>query len=133
MAEPQLTVTVEDVKALKAIEAAFAQNLLRSYPDAEKIFRKNVGLSELFTLMAGYTKFTVESNKPNTTPEKQAKALIGYCDFALTPLRRAFGEAVLVAALPPVAGEQRTIDVCRALGADGLANLCEKAKNARKA
>jgi hypothetical protein len=132
MAKPGITVTAEDFETLKSIEAAFSRTLLLQ-EGAYKAFTKVLRPHEYFNLAAARLNWTLHDRQgPKAKPQAKTKALTGYCDKAVAPLERAFGEAALIAALPAAAHDQRVIDVCRALGAGKLAGLCEKAKAAPK-
>lgn len=127
-----VTIGLDDYRALKAIEAAFTKNLLAAEGgnDAYQKFRKNARLDEMFALAARRLKWKQQDARGlKGKPPEQAGAIARYCNTAVAPLRRSFGEAALISALPEQARADRTIQVCRALGAEALAQLCERAKN----
>ncbi|MCE9507494.1 MAG: hypothetical protein K8R48_04150 [Alphaproteobacteria bacterium] len=122
-------VTAEQLQTLKAIEKAFSKNVIANYQgDALKLFRKNASLKQMFNLVVASRRFDKKLNK-NAPAAEQAEALARYCSAALPVLKKSFGEDLLVKALPSEAKEQDIIDLCRALGSNDLADLCEKAKN----
>ena len=113
-----ITIGLDDYRALKAIESAFTQNVIANH---------------VFQLAARRTAWQMQDSKGlKGNSVEQAKALVAFCDAAVAPLNRTFGEQALLAALPDAAKEERIVDVCRALGANKLAALCEKARNTPK-
>lgn len=132
-----ITVGIDDYRALKSIESAFTQNLIANHVQGQegafKAFRKNAKLTEMFQLAAKRTAWQMQDQKGlRGNSVDQAKALVSYCDAAVAPLNRTFGEAALIAALPEAAKQERIVDVCLALGAKKLAALCEKAQTPPK-
>ncbi len=132
-----ITVGIDDYRALKAIESAFTKNVIANHVQGQdgafKAFRKNAKLTEMFQLAARRTAWQMQDNKGLLgKPVEQAKALAAYCDAAVAPLKRTFGEEAILVALPDGAKDERIADVCRALGAKNLAALCDKARNTPK-
>lgn len=126
-----VSIGMDEFRQLKAIEAAFSANVMASREDAYAAFKKTARVGEMFTLAARRLQWQRQDRKAiEGMPAVQARALALYCNAAVTPLKRAFGEATLIAAMPDQAKDQHVIDVCRALGANDLAALCAKAKAA---
>jgi hypothetical protein len=123
-------VTPQQFEKLKAIETAFSKSVIGNYThgDAIKVFRKNASLKQIFNIVVA-KKRLISKTKKNAPLADQAQALAGYCSSALPVLKKTFGEDLLLRSLPAEAKEQDIIDLCRALGSNDLADLCEKARN----
>jgi hypothetical protein len=122
-------VTAEQFEKLKAIETAFSKNVIANYQgDALKLFRKNASLKQIFNIVVSQKRWSSKLSK-NAPLAEQAQALARYCSAALPVLKKSFGEDLLVKSLPAEAKDQDVIDLCRALGSNDLADLCEKARN----
>ena len=130
-----ITVGIDDYRALKAIESAFTANVITNHAQGKDAaftaFRKNLKVAEAFQLVARRKAWQIQDSKGlRGKPVEQAKALAAYCDSAVAPLNRTFGEEAMLIALPDGAKDERIADVCRALGANKLAALCDKVRNA---
>ncbi len=125
--KPSVPVSAGDLEKLKTVEDTLSRNVLASQSNAMTVFRKNARLSDIFKLVTRRRKWLSKEAK-NAPADVQAQALLAYCSAALPVMKRSFGEDVLVKSLPEVAKEQGVIDLCRKLGADGIADLCEKAR-----
>lgn len=128
-----VTIGIDDYRALKSIEAAFSTAVAGAHADAYAQFKKQLRLTDYFSLATSRARWIMQDRKGlQGQPAKQTAALVRYCDAAVAPLQRAFGDAALIKALPAAATEQRTIDICKGLGAKKLAMLCEHAQKAAK-
>ena len=123
---PKLTVTKKEIKKLRLVEHTFGENIAKNYGEGyEQAWYEACTLKDAFKMVASNLRWKF---RKNSTPEKQAKALLHLCSTALPILKRAYGEDLLERSLPAEAKEQDIIDICRTFGSDDIADLSEKAK-----
>ena len=132
-----ITVGIDDYRTLKSIEAAFSRAVLEQHADGAQggyaAFKKNLKLGDYFALASRRAGWIMQDRKGiEGQPVAQSKALALYCEAAVDPLRRTFGDAALLKALPAIAHDERVAELCRGLGAPKLAMLCETARKAAK-
>lgn len=132
-----IVVGIDDYRTLKSIEAAFSRAVLEQHADGAEggyaAFKKNLKLGDYFALASRRAGWVLQDRKGlEGKPVTQSKALALYCEAAIEPLRRTFGDAALLQALPAIAHDERVADICRGLGATKLAMLCDTARKAAK-
>ncbi|MBI1216816.1 MAG: hypothetical protein GC185_13505 [Alphaproteobacteria bacterium] len=129
-----LKITAQDVENLKAVEAAFSKGVIANYKaetqgDALAVFNENLTIKDKAKIAGSLLRAKwAKAAAAKSSPEKQARALLGRCTAVLPTMKRSFGEDLLVRSLPQEAKDPRVADICKALGAPGIADLCEKAQ-----
>lgn len=119
-------ISSDDKQTFIAIWNKLAMNIMESYSgDAEAALLRNTTLKDSFKMVA--SRFLCKFNENSASPEKYVRALTGFLNASLPPLKRAFGEAGVLKALPEEAKNERVIAICEQLGRNNLANICRQA------
>jgi hypothetical protein len=130
MAKPNIT--KEDVTELAQFVDDFSNNVIKNYHagNALDVFEKNLSRKEFLSLITKKIglglrdKFSFAS-----TPAKEAKSLLKYCEAVLPIMLRVFGEDLVLKSLPTKPSQEEHVShVCEALGAHDLVDLYAKAQ-----
>ncbi len=125
-----LHITAEDVAVLRQIEDDFNRRLWTQLDGDERhfeLFDKNLGLRG--RLLVGFNALAADFEQargPRADAQKVARHLARAFDVMLPSLRKCFGDAALIAALPEAATDPRIISISTQVGARGLADLCAR-------
>ena len=125
-----MKITHEDAELLKKITDAFGKNVSDNFDgDAQAAFTEKATGLEIAKLIT--TKIRANFNANALSAEKRARTMLSHNSAALPILKRTFGEAALIDALPEEAKDQRVVDLCEELGARNIASLCRKAMDTK--
>lgn len=123
-----MKVTKADLAIIKRIADQFSDNLINNQgEDAIKRFTENLRPIDYFNIFAAKVKQKI----PSFRLREAAKRELGVCMAAYEPLKRTFGEAVMMGALPEESTSERAVSICDALGAKPIADLCRKKQQAQ--
>ena len=128
----KLNITKEDVAELDQFIAEFSKNIIKNYTasNAVEAWSKKLSLKDKFTIVGKKMRMGVrEKFAVAYSPEKEARALVKYCQTILPTMQRAFGDELLLRSLPTKPGqEQRIAELCKAFGAQDLVDLYAKSQ-----
>lgn len=119
-----MDVTKDDLRLVKSVVDRFSKNLLFLNPEAIDVFAKHIGPKDYFNITAA----KLALNVPTFSVKTRVKRELKHCCASLPPLKKAFGEAALIEALPVLATSDRAIQLCDHLGVKDVADLCRKKK-----
>ncbi len=118
------SLTQDDFNRVDSVMAAFQAGMLKSMPDAQERFMRNLSFTE--KLKIGSAKLSYEFAR-NADLKTRGEKLAYYCEAALPALVRTFGEAALLRSMPQEAKNAEVVQLCESLGARKLAALVQKA------
>lgn len=112
----------EDYMSLGKLVERFSRNLVNPHDeDAVFYFNKEMRFHEFFSIMAAKARYISSSN--NDSIAKATKNYIKYTNKTIPPLKRAFGEAALLNALPAAMRNKDTAEFVEELGGKRIAAL----------
>ena len=115
-------VSFEDYQDLKHLVDEFSSNVKASFEgDACKHFSKTATLREKFSIAV--SKFLYEFISPRQSMNPKARRLMIFANKTVEPLKRAFGEAALLDALPAGSRNEATAEFVEWLGGKKIAEL----------
>jgi len=131
-----MTITKADATLLQTISDKFSKNVVANYKaesdgEAVKKFGDSLGAIEKVKILG--TGIASALRQKSSSYETQAKGIAQRASSVLPAMTRTFGEDFVVAAMPEEAKHQHAIDVCKEVGANDLAKLCQKAMDLQPA
>jgi len=112
----------EDYMSLGKLVERFSRNLVNPHDkDAVYYFNKEMRFHEFFSILAAKARYISSSH--NDSIAKSTKNYIKYTNKTIPPLRRVFGEAALVNALPADMRSEEMAEFIEELGGKRIAAL----------
>ena len=128
---------INEIATLHNMVKKFSANLLATFGEAairQTILDMSEDEAKLASRAEAMMSFneSAEGGATNTDDSTQTMGMLLYMSASLPALKRQFGEAALVEALPEEAHRTRMINICDYVGARDVAALCRQTRTYKR-